>query len=537
MFTTHRQVLREKKGFATVFMLGAMAVIVMFSVGVAIVNYSTQTALVSQTQNLTAAVKSRAESFIGDLNKTPSAIAVTPSVAAVADTRTGLITSITSVTPAADGLSEKLVIKSTTTNGVYNVTRAVTIFKTNVTHISGFDTNNQPIWTDTKEANSFSLWSVAAGSIRPLTTVELAGEKKDATTWLWASDRLGLDSTGHLWAWGANDQGQTGTGTVSTTPLPVPKAVTPGATYRSATSDGTSAWAVDSAGKLWAWGDNASGKLGTGDTADRSSPTAVASYALFLEVTSSGNSTFALDVHGRIWAWGANGSGLLGTGSAAASLVTPALVPNLYATDIVTSAGSTYALDANDQLWVWGLNGTSQLGLGTTTTERTPQKAGGTTAFSSVSAANFGAAAIDTSGKIWAWGRAGSSGSLSWPASTTPVQIPTSTTFSSVTVGKDTLFAVDSFATLWAWHSNANGEYGNGTLTPSLAPTKIAPGVEFRDFWSSANSKASTGLDTNGGLWSFGHNGTGAWTTTNTVDVNSAVKMPSPIGFVQPGWN
>jgi len=66
-------------------------------------------------------------------------------------------------------------------------------------------------------------------------------------------------------AWGNNGNGQLGIGTVggiSSTPVPV--AVPVGTTFSLVVAGGADSFAVDSAGKLWAWG----GRVGAGDLGD-----------------------------------------------------------------------------------------------------------------------------------------------------------------------------------------------------------------------------------------------------------------------------
>jgi alpha-tubulin suppressor-like RCC1 family protein len=539
MIKSRAQVLASKDGFATVFVMGVMAIIIMFSVGVTMVNFSAQATLVSQTQNLTAAVTSRAEAYVGVLNQAPTAIDASPSTSAVTDMRTFLITNISSVVPAADGLSTTLTIKSVSTNGQFDMTRSVTLIRTVVTHIVGFDSENNPIWTKADEANQYSLWSIAEGSIRPLTVAEREGAEKNPTTWKWGSDRLGIDSTNHLRAWSDNSSGQTGTGSSSNW-LATPAVASPSKEYRSAESDGTSAFAIDMSGKLWSWGDNSAGKLGTGNTQSYKYPTAVNSSRIFTSVTSHYNTSFGLDNTGRLWGWGQNW-GRLAIGSNPQYTMNPTRVvapSGTSFTSVQTANGSTFAISTDGTLWAWGENDSGQLGLGYTSSVVTDVRKVSTAAkFTSVSSANKSAAAVDTTGKIWAWGKGGQVGDGTWTASATPKKMNTSVTFSSVSVGWVTTYAIDSYGRLHAWGSNDQGQYGNGNLTSSASPVQLMNGVRFSEFWANPGSKWSTGIDANGGLWSFGHAGTGSWWTDYATDVKSAVKMPSPNGFVQEGWN
>ena len=70
---------------------------------------------------------------------------------------------------------------------------------------------------------------------------------------------------GHgVWAWGSNGRGQLGVGTRTSSAVPVPVHVPAGATFNRVASGGSASYALDSSGRLWAWGDNRHGQLGTG---------------------------------------------------------------------------------------------------------------------------------------------------------------------------------------------------------------------------------------------------------------------------------
>src|SRR5213075_2900641 len=79
---------------------------------------------------------------------------------------------------------------------------------------------------------------------------------------------LGLKSDGTVWAWGDNRLGQLGNGTFtdSNTPVQVlgPGGFLTGMTALAVGSDNEHSLALKSDGTVWAWGDNQSGQLGNG---------------------------------------------------------------------------------------------------------------------------------------------------------------------------------------------------------------------------------------------------------------------------------
>jgi len=69
---------------------------------------------------------------------------------------------------------------------------------------------------------------------------------------------------------------------------------------------------------VWAWGDNKKGQLGDGSRTNSAVavPVKVPAGVTFVKVSSGGYSCYAIDTSGRLWAWGGNDNGQLGTASA-----------------------------------------------------------------------------------------------------------------------------------------------------------------------------------------------------------------------------
>jgi len=219
----------------------------------------------------------------------------------------------------------------------------------------------------------------------------------------------GLTSAGQLYAWGANAQGQLGVGDVVARSSPV--AVLGGLTFSQISSGcdpfGTISfnysYGLTSTGSLYAWGSNINGQLGVGDVTVRSSPVAVLGSLTFSTVLTSGNSTVALSTSGHAYAWGLNNVGQLGLGDLNPRSSPVAVLGGLTFTQIFNIGYSFFGLTSSGQLYAWGANSVGALGVGDTVGRSSPVAVLGSLSFSQVftGAAVYG---LTTSGQIYAWG-------------------------------------------------------------------------------------------------------------------------------------
>jgi alpha-tubulin suppressor-like RCC1 family protein len=126
-----------------------------------------------------------------------------------------------------------------------------------------------------------------------------------------------------LWCWGRNDAGQLGL--ESSGDLRVPSRVnTAGvAVYRQLSGGTRHTCAVTSTGAVDCWGANAEGQLGTGDTRDARSPQRITALGdlRIAGISLSGNTSCALSEAGELLCWGSDAQGQLGNGAAPASLL------------------------------------------------------------------------------------------------------------------------------------------------------------------------------------------------------------------------
>ncbi|MEO7098596.1 MAG: Ig-like domain-containing protein [Luteolibacter sp.] len=199
-----------------------------------------------------------------------------------------------------------------------------------------------------------------------------------------------LTSAGEVYTWGNKVSGRVGDGTTTGTRLFAGKVYsgTSGSTPlagigRIAAASGTAMGIATSTGNVWAWGNNANGQLGQGGTTNLS-------RALQVKLNSTTTLTDAWDIscgeshsvvvrwktgdsslQGRVYCFGQQQYGRLGNLPASTTLTVVNTAANvLYPAQVIKSDGTaldgidsvaagsshTLALDVNGNVWAWGNN-------------------------------------------------------------------------------------------------------------------------------------------------------------------------------------
>jgi len=90
-----------------------------------------------------------------------------------------------------------------------------------------------------------------------------------------------------LWAWGANNSGQLGTGTNDNSNVPVKVSGLTDVIDIAIGSDGHT-MALKSDGTIWAWGSNTTGQLGNGTNDDSNVPVQVSGLTDVIDIAAGG---------------------------------------------------------------------------------------------------------------------------------------------------------------------------------------------------------------------------------------------------------
>jgi uncharacterized repeat protein (TIGR02543 family) len=348
---------------------------------------------------------------------------------------------------------------------------------------------------------------------------------------------LAVTTSGRVYAWGRNFYGALGDGTTTNRTTPTLISFTglqSGETIQSVEAGGGRSLALTTSGRVYAWGYNPQGQVGDGTTTARTTPTLISftglqSGEIIQSVAALGSHALALTTSGRVYAWGVNNSGQLGDGTTTWRK-TPTLISftGLQSGEIIKSVAAgvyhSLAVTTSGRVYAWGNNNDGELGDDTTTDRNTPTLISFTGLQSgeiikSVAAGVHHSLAVTTSSRLYAWGNNthGQLGDGTTTARTTPTLISftglqSGETIKSVVALENQSLAVTTSGRLYAWGNNSHGQLGdNDTTTARTTPTII----------KSLYTQSTFGVD-----------------NYLTVAYNQAINLPNPTleGYVFEGW-
>ncbi|WP_018220297.1 RCC1 domain-containing protein [Salinispora pacifica] len=294
---------------------------------------------------------------------------------------------------------------------------------------------------------------------------------------------LAFTSTGGVLAWGSNSSGQLGDGTTTNRTTPVAVSLPVGAEVTAIVAGDDHSLALTSTGAVLAWGQNDQGELGDGTMTNRTTPVAV-SLPVGAEVTAiagGNNHSLALTSTGTILAWGSNFGGQLGDGTIIdrSTPVDVNLPVGVTITAIAAHGDHSLALTSTGAVLAWGVNSSGQLGDGTTTNRTTPVAVSLPVGaeVTAIAGGSDHSLALTSTGAVLAWGQndQGELGDGTMIDRTTPVAVslPAGPTVTAITGGNHHSLAVTSTGTVLAWGENVSGQLGDGTTTNSSTPVNV----------------------------------------------------------------
>ncbi|HET7013458.1 MAG TPA: hypothetical protein VFI65_06090 [Streptosporangiaceae bacterium] len=259
-------------------------------------------------------------------------------------------------------------------------------------------------------------------------------------------DAIALTKTGTVLAWGSNESHELGNGGTKNSGKPAPVDFPKGTKIKSISAGCMHSLAVTTTGKVYAWGENQLGQLGDGTMKPRKKPVAVhlPAGAIATGVSVGCYSSFAFTSKG-MYAWGNNQSGQLGL-PPSTSEMTPVLVEFLFRgsgpgtiTQLFGGCNFTVALFSKGAVLAWGDDSDGELGDGGSGGSYKPVTVKLPTGekVHSISAGCFNGYAQTTAGHVYAWG-VGDSGELGNggnSGSSTPVQVKLPVTLNPIAIG------------------------------------------------------------------------------------------------------
>ena len=311
---------------------------------------------------------------------------------------------------------------------------------------------------------------------------------------------VALKSDGTVWAWCWNAFGQLGDGTTNDAYTPVQVGLNSVPPLTSVTQlGGRTYWtcAVKADGTVWAWGMNQGGQLGNGTVNPVSGPQVTSPVQVndsqlgghihnALQVSCGYTYGVALATNGTVWTWGTGPNGELGNGTIGFSY-TPVQVTGLSNVTAISSGWKhILALKSNGTVWTWGKNLNGELGDGTTANRSNAVQVLNVSNIVMVSGGDYNSAALQSNGTVWKWGLndVGELGNGTADGTTTIAHpVPSLVSLDKFGAGFSNVvmvaardyhnIAVKTDGSVWMWGANDQGQCGDGTTNDDWRPVPV----------------------------------------------------------------
>lgn len=304
-----------------------------------------------------------------------------------------------------------------------------------------------------------------------------------------SGDRLtiiALTSDGQLYSWGDNSYGLTGIGLSSGTTL-TPTRIGTASNWTKIFIGENHAFAINSIGELWGWGNGANGVLGTNSTSVVVTPARIGSASNWVKVAVGNIGSAAINTLGELWITGTGYIGTIGSGNNALvfnKITPPAGVSGW--SDVTVGQNHIIAISTAGALYSVGNNAYGATGLNLSS--------GYTTTFTRIGSASnwvrvvsksnaYHTLAVNSAGQLWGWGLNNYSqlGDGSSVTRSVPVQIGSASNWlpDLIATSSYNSMAINNLGELYAWGYNAYGLLGDGTTTSKSVTTKITTAQNY----------------------------------------------------------
>ena len=180
---------------------------------------------------------------------------------------------------------------------------------------------------------------------------------------------VAVTEDGEAYAWGGNENLQTGATDAASEYLPLPARILPELRVTQVSAGGMHSLALTDTGDVWGWGQPLTTWGASADTnvyARQRSPMRVEGAANVVRIAAGAFHNLALTASGHVLAWGNSDYGQLGLGSTT-HVATPHVVDELSKAGVTALAAGGWhsaALTAGGVVYVWGRGEHGRLGLG-----------------------------------------------------------------------------------------------------------------------------------------------------------------------------
>jgi len=329
--------------------------------------------------------------------------------------------------------------------------------------------------------------------------------------------------------WGFNEDGQVGTGALSTI-APLTRVATD-LTVRMTSGGRYHSCEVTLSGDVLCGGSNTAGQVNGNPSPPQPSFVRVQPLpATAFRVAQAGIlHSCALSLSQQLWCWGSNGEGQIGVDSVIVpgSFVAPpgGFVGNGFAA-VTTTGLHTCALTTTGQARCWGWGTSGQLGNNADTSAGIPVAVLGGFIFrtepsvvpaapdpdfyipgqSFISAGLAHTCGILTNNSAVCWGENenGQLGNGNTTDATAPAAVSGGLQFRAISAGYRHTCAITTLGAAYCWGDNALGQLGDGTTTARLTPRAVSGGLTFMSI--SAGDTFSCGVTTAGVAYCWGDN-------------------------------
>lgn len=336
-----------------------------------------------------------------------------------------------------------------------------------------------------------------------------APQQSEALYWEKASaggyHTLAIRSDGTLWAWGSNEYGQLGDGTIENKLSPVQ--IGTDTDWASVSAGQYFSAALKENGHIFLWGINEFGQIGNGTYDNQLTPLQIGTDS-WTKVDATQGSIMALRADGTIWAWGNNEDYQGGINATDPYLVVPTQIGTANDwSDISMGAFHAFAKKQNGSIYGWGAS-SCELGNDLDDEITTPQLIASSGSGLQIPSAYTHSMGLNANGKLLvagfnSYGALGIPPTNQWICSFTQMGNADWIMIDAGILGSS---GIKSDGSLWTWGWNSNGQLGFGDTQHRYTPTQLGTATNWK--FVDIGGWYNVALNTSNELWCWGMHAT-----------------------------